>query len=247
MAALQVYAEKTGLTTNKMSKLARISSSTFYRYVTGEVKADIRTLVDICNRLHISIAMFIHSPLEDFTGLKVYDKELWVDIQYREDRLEGLRQSRGMSLDDMIAFLNIHKQTDNPSLKRDTLYRVLNRQSTNHEVIVEAMNAFDLNIDYLFIDNQLPRPGIENDTVVIKRSDFIQLKQQIKQLEEERRILQTKLAREERKSKAIPSTNTPSNEASKLAKKYIASAERALAQLRAIAYPTDIDEISSIT
>ena len=246
MVALQVYAEKTGLTPNKMSKLAHISSSTFYRYVTGEVKADIRTLVDICNKLHISIAMFIHSPLEDFENLKIYDKELWVDIQYRADRLEGLRRSKEMSIDDMIAFINHHHQSKN-NIKRDTLYRVLTQQSTNHDVIVEAMNVFDLELEYLFIDNQLPAKGVEHDTVTIKRTDFIQLKQQIKLLEDERRVLQTKLAREERKTKHQTINNIPTNEASKLAKKYIASAERALAQLRAIAYPTDIDELSSIT
>ena len=226
MDAIHAYIKQTGKSLNQIAQEADLSYSTLNRYARGERMPDIKTLVHLCNTLHIRIDnFFIHPDIEP-THVSIIYPEEWSDIVFRYDRIEAIRLNKSLSKTAMVQEINL---AGGCNISRLTYDHLITGNHFGTATIVGLIVSQDVDLDYLF---EQPQMGENEDSMIVSRKKFVEMKDYIKKLENDYRELLLKNKRLEKMTLSRYSERMENKDADKVIREFMRKMERAYADLR---------------
>lgn len=224
--ALNLYTKLTGESLLRISDNTGISYSTINRYARGERLPDIDNLLRICNTLHIRVDnFFIHPDIEP-TQLTVYHAEEWEDITFRFDRIEAIRLDKQLTKGALIQQINDYAGCN---ITLNTYNHLIVGEHTDGKTILGLLGSQDVDLDYLF---EQPLPQETDDSVIIPRRTFAEMKERIAKLEQENRELEVKNKRLEKKTLPRYQERMNHKDADKIIREFIRKVDRSYADLK---------------
>lgn len=232
MNALRVFSKMERIPMADMAQRVGVNAITMGRYVSGKRLPDIEMLVHICNVLRLSVSNFIHHPDLDIVNLTVFLPEEFKPVKFTGRKMELYRQENKMDKNRLIELIN-----ERTGIKTSiaTYNKLIEGESHSHEVVIAFLNAFNLELNYLFDDKQIgmQETAIENELVSIPRKTLVELKDRLKKTEDENRRLYTENKRlKTREHARFYVHNDPRKQADHEMMKFIKKAQRALDDLK---------------
>lgn len=223
---LNLYCKQTGCSLLQLSEKIGIGYTTLNRFSKDERLPDIHTLLRICNTLHIRVNnFFIHPDIEQ-TELHVYEPEEWSDIQFRHDRIEAIRLSKGLTKEELIRQINEYAGC---KTTRNTYNHLISGVHPSHSIVFGLIGSQDVELDYLFEQKDI-EPN--DESVVISRKKLMEMKSYISRLENAYRELEVKNKRLEKRVLPRYEERMENIDAKKIIRDFVRNVERSLAELR---------------
>lgn len=223
---LNLYCKQTGCSLLQLSEKIGIGYTTLNRFSKDERLPDIHTLLRICNSLHIRVNNFFVHPDITQTELHVYEPEEWSDIQFRHDRVEAIRLSKGLTKEELIRQINDYAGC---KTTRNTYNHLINGIHPSHAIVFGLIGSQDVELDYLFEQKDIEP---DDESVVISRKKLMEMKSYIARLENAYRELEVKNKRLEKRVLPRYEERMENIDAKKVINDFIRNVERNLAELR---------------
>ena len=226
MNALNIYARQTGKTINQIAKDTDLSYSTLNRYARGERVPDIRTLIHICNVLHLPIRNFLVHPDIEVSHVQILQPEEWSDITFRYDLIEAIRLNKQLSKTSIVQQINLAGCCN---ITRLTYDHLITGRHVAADTILGLITSQEVELDYLF---EQPKPCLQEDSVIISRRAFLEMKDHIKKLETAYRELEVKNKRLEKKAFPRYQERMENKDADKIIREFVRKVGRAYSELQ---------------
>lgn len=231
MSALRVYSKSERMTFKEIAELVGVNNNTITRYAAGDRLPDLDTLIHICNVLRVSIGTFIHHPDVSPASVQVFGEEEFEPIKFRRTRIEEFRKEKEMKVS---ALLRTIKENCDSHVSRTTYNRMSEGGVVGMEIPMGFLNAFSVDLDFLFDDPQLVYlTGYAGDREVAVPSSYIAgMRKRIQNLEDENRRLLAENRRMKAREHARYAGIGMDVHADREMHAFIRKAERALTELK---------------
>jgi DNA-binding Xre family transcriptional regulator len=188
LSPLYTYIRKERLNQKELADKLGINVASLSRYLCGKRLPDVDTLVEFCNRLHVSVGTFIYP--KDITDMDVtpLDDETFTPIQVNRNGI--VDYSIKVKKDQRTIAQEISKAVGK-RITESTLVRFKNGHVVRMEPILAFLNAYTLPLTALFDDNSIfvtQKANIENE------NNIRTLQNQIKYLKNDNIRLRTKIS-----------------------------------------------------
>lgn len=231
MSALRVYSKSERMTFKEIAELVGVNNNTITRYAAGDRLPDLSTLIHICNVLRISVGTFIHHPDVTPASVPVFGEEEFKPIKFRRTRIEEFRKEKNMEVSTLLRTI---KESCDSNVSHTTYSRMNDGGVVGMDIPIGFLNAFDVDLDFLFDDPQLVYlTGYAGDREVTVSSGYIaDMRKRIQDLEDENRRLFTENRRLKAREHARYNGIDMDVHADREMHAFIRKAEQALAELK---------------